>query len=188
MDQFLHSFFHSIKPWFLVIALASTCFIFWTSKKIRNKAFTILGILFATYVIGKALQVNMIGPRFIRWHLADVGFIPTFAYVILVYDYAWFGFFTKRTTQQALKATYFGAYIAIFLEIFMIGVGIVYNKPTGGDPIDLMIFLVMYFVTLHYVKEFGKFIDDLYAKVEQEIRQERKKVAKARRRASQPPS
>lgn len=137
-----------VKYVLVVITIIMSIMMLVVICRVKNWCFTILGLLALLYPLGKAVQFWLIWPSWIRWHMADVGFIPAGALAAGLIGSTYFGHtFLERTKKGA--GTLFR--IAIMVEgaqlllIPQAKVGHIFR--TAGDWVDMVIFFVMFGVT-----------------------------------------
>ena len=120
---------------------------------LRNKYFTLIALIGWMYPVGKFLQVHMAVPSWIRWYLADVGFISCIAILLVSMG------MVKRYGYPPLDLLIGVAYataVAITFELFqLVAIDSKKQDPTilgaSGDWIDLSIFAGMFIVNVTLV-------------------------------------
>ena len=102
------------------------------------------------WAVGKALSSWIIGPWYIRWYMADVFFVPGFAFgIATMFDGP---FFIKNPLRKILLKSIFLSWVAaIMVEMFQLSLGDMANAKGkasnyGGDINDLMIFTIVFLV------------------------------------------
>jgi hypothetical protein len=147
----------------LIASLYSGIYIFHMAGKYRIKHLQILIIIGLLYPVGKSLQRMHIGPRFIRWYLADVGFVPMAACIPLILFFISNSGEVRTFRKAIISARIWADYscvIAVFYEVLTLYVGQaaelkgVKLSPDSarGDYIDAVCYIVMYIVTCMILK------------------------------------
>ncbi len=95
-------------------------------------------ILSTCYPLGKFFQYRLIGPRFIRWYLADVGFVPWCTYFIAVVIL----FLGLSFPTWTYGGATFCWILAISLELREM------RARIGGEWKDIIIFTTTYLIML----------------------------------------
>jgi len=106
------------------------------------------------YMFGKSVQQLMIGPWYIRWYLADIGFVPIFAFIPLFHyltssKVKWT--FSKMLKYSRNSATIFFL-VAVLQEIISLHIGTIKAlrgeipsvNAARGDYIDIVCYMVSY--------------------------------------------
>ncbi len=111
-----------------------------------------LVILGLGYMIGKDLSVLVVGPRFLRWYLADICFVPCFASTPILFDSmrGKFGFGTLK--KAALLALIF--FIAAMMQEILL-INAQRGKPSKlatGDWNDVWCYMFMFLFTMWLIK------------------------------------
>lgn len=143
-------------PGIIIVIIA----VIYHCRIINNKYVTTLGTFSVLYFLGKFIQVFHDIPAIFRWYLADVGWVPLWTYVSLIVNI----FGSKKTISQIVTVsricTLCGMAIASFVEILtswikqeIIRQGKIYKGVVGGDPIDIVIYITMYFVSFYLLKK-----------------------------------
>lgn len=126
-----------------------------------NIYFRTLAIMGLLYPFGKMLQLNLIGPGWIRWYLADVGFISCIALLLafgrMVPPRDWI--LGRITTGIHVAFA-----VAVGMELLQLYVKPVQDIGSGiptarGDWVDLAIFITMYCVNLLLIYKFRAQLD-----------------------------
>ena len=125
--------------------------------RIKVKGLQTLIFLGCLYPIGKSLQQLVIGPRFVRWYLADIGFVPVFALLAILLFLE--GTLSKVSTfKQAIAQAKDWAHTAVIFAILWEFVSMYGNRlaeakgrtlsvgSARGDYVDCLCFLVSYAV------------------------------------------
>src|SRR5258707_4395399 len=69
--------------WFFTILYAGcTLFVYLIMKRESSRIIKLIGLMAMCYPLGKLIEIWLIGPDFIRWHLSDFGFVPCLAFVL----------------------------------------------------------------------------------------------------------
>ncbi|MEN9647794.1 MAG: hypothetical protein RLY57_598 [Candidatus Parcubacteria bacterium] len=127
--------------------LVSQALIWWITRKDppRTSKYKLLALIGVMYPLGEALQTIRIVPSWIRWHLSDFGFVPLYSFVLIT--------FTLDTKWED-KARY-GIWVIFFLTIGQEVFDILLqskNSDKRGDPIDLMVIIFSFVITLWVAK------------------------------------
>ena len=93
-----------------LVAIILTLFVIaHLSAKVRNRYLYLMSAIGALYIFGQFSQTFLIGPRWIRWHMSDVGWISWLT-IVLTYLKLSFGI----NELQRLKS---GVWISFFTGI-----------------------------------------------------------------------
>lgn len=124
----------------------------------RNWNVAALGSLLVLYIAGKTGQCFHELPRLIRWYFADIGWVPGWTFVALIGALQFPQISVAKAVKIARNATLIGLSIATANELLTfwaaeIGArkGLVMKAPVAGDPIDIGIYIVMFFVARFFL-------------------------------------
>jgi hypothetical protein len=99
--------------------------------------------LAALYLVGKCAQSWIVGPQLLRWHLADLGFVPFTA--LVVFAHGWLaGAHLDRCLWVARLAAGIACVVATMFELLQM-VGAERDMFYGGDFVDIAMFVIGYF-------------------------------------------
>ncbi|MDP2816224.1 MAG: hypothetical protein Q8O19_06050 [Rectinemataceae bacterium] len=140
-----------------VLATVGVTYVF--GKKILaypNIYFRIIVLMGLLYPLGKMLQLNLIGPGWIRWYLADVGFISCIALLLA------FGRMIPPSNWILGRITsgiHVAFAVAVITELLQLSVRASqtvsgHAATARGDWVDLGIFITMYCVNLILIYRF----------------------------------
>jgi hypothetical protein len=94
------------------------------------------------YLVGKCMQSWIVGPQLIRWHLADLGFVPFTA--LVVFAHGWLaGARLDRCLWSARLAAGIAFVVATMFELLQM-VGAERSMFYGGDFVDIAMFVIGY--------------------------------------------
>lgn len=136
----------------LGLAVATFCgvaLLIRSMQKQEGTEITILWVLSLMYAVGKILGFLVIGPRFIRWYMADVGYMGL---TVLPLTLGLIKFGWSKAIAYARIAALVLFYLAAAAEIFTF---LIQSKEipktimARGDLIDLVIYVVGYAFVLH---------------------------------------
>lgn len=128
------------------------------SRRTRNWNVAALGALFILYAAGKTGQCFHELPRVIRWYFADIGWVPGWTFVALTGALQFPQIPVAKAVKIARNATLISLVIATANELLIFwaaqeGVrkGIEMKAPVAGDPIDIGIYIVTFFVARYFL-------------------------------------
>lgn len=133
----------------LVVLLLFAPMFFLEAYRINSRYFTIIVAIAVLYPLGKVLQLWLIGPGWIRWYMADVGWVSCIGIVIA------FGNILpiRGTMPDRLKA---GIVAAFIVAVCIESAQLYFPKNTtksafmaAGDWTDMEIFFLMFAINLH---------------------------------------
>lgn len=155
-------------------------------KRIGYWQYTLLFILGYGYLVGKTCGILIVGPRFVRWYLADLSWVPLFASIPLLNDYV-----RRNLGQKSILSAHAFAKVACFAAVAqeLVMLKIQNDNPAkhvGGDWIDVVCFVTMYVVTRYILNSLNRtFVaEDLAYEgmLLEEKRERRRAMKKARKR------
>lgn len=128
---------------FIFISLAAIGF----SKKYRNPYLSIILFFPVLYQWGKVMQIYLIGPSWVRWYVADFGFVGMGAFMAILHTNI--GVIpSKRSFNRMIKKmvtlSVLAFCIAMMVEVMQMAADAVLNHPkfpTAGDPIDIALYV-----------------------------------------------
>ena len=129
--------------WTLPAAGAAALYVSLTYEKGFSKTFRFMSFCLALWIVGKTTGMLVIGPRLVRWYMADVFFIPGFAGGILMLMRRGEHFWTrKRSVIVALLVSWLTAMMAELFQWVLADLAMRQGKdiPIGYDPVDAVIF------------------------------------------------
>lgn len=138
---------------FIVIS-AGTGWCAWQFRKFYTGPKMRAIIAMATlYPIGKTLGLWVIGPRWVRWYLGDVGFIAFTALLFL--HSTWLKIPPPARFRFGAR---FGLVAALTVEALMLSAKQLPNYPkhkfwAAGDWTDALIFVLTYFVVMTLIRK-----------------------------------
>lgn len=132
-----------------LIALVMIAHMFWkNSVWVGNRYFTIMVAIGLLYPLGKALQFWLIGPGWLRWYLGDIGW--TSCVTVFIAFSPWTK--SRRLFDGISTGVHTAFFIAATVELSQMMLQVdPANRPAfsaAGDDIDMVIFLVMYWVNI----------------------------------------
>lgn len=137
-------------PWLSLFACLGIVYWFCMAMfAIPNFYFRVIALIALLYPIGKVLQFWLIGPGWIRWYMADIGWVSCIALILA------FGRIASGRTllDKMVTGVHLAFGVAVLVELFQLSLG----KPrvaregvfsAAGDWVDLVIFLLMYVMNL----------------------------------------
>lgn len=131
----------------------------------------ILGLALC-YPLGKLFQVWLWGPGFIRWYLADIGFVPSIALVVSMAPFLKGSILHKLGWGAGTGLRI--ALIAEGLQLLARGYKSSLKFQARGDWVDVGIFILTYLFVRHCV-------DSIYRKIEIQRSQNRPAVRRRKR-------
>ncbi len=142
--------------WTLPAAGAAALCASLTSEKGFSKTFRFMSFCLALWIVGKTAGMWVIGPRLVRWYMADVFFVPGFAGGILMLrcqgEHLWT---RKRSVIAALLISWLTAMMAELFQMALANLVMRQGKdiPIGYDPVDAVIFTLVTALCLLMVKK-----------------------------------
>ena len=126
-------------------------------RRIRSVYFIAIALIAFLYPLGKFFQFWLIGPRWIRWYMSDVGFISGIGIAIAYSPFKFFGNTMLERIRSGLGTSF---RLAVVVEILqLIAKPYITKKQTfmaSGDWVDMAIFFVMYAVNLYLLAKLKK--------------------------------
>lgn len=120
----------------------------WESFRMWNRYFTCIAVLGFLYPLGKIFQIWLIGPSWVRWYVADIGFISSVAVFFAIMRIPLFNHFGRSMAERMKYGMDFGAFMAIMVEFIQLAMKPYVTEHKGfmasGDWVDMGIFVVMY--------------------------------------------
>ncbi|MES2213376.1 MAG: hypothetical protein V4473_00870 [Patescibacteria group bacterium] len=121
------------------------------ARKMRSVNFATIVLFAMCYPIGKTFQLWLVGPRWIRWYMSDVGFISM---VMIWIGFSGIAFFGKTVLERIKIGAWDGFILAVIVETLQLcakSQSVIHKKGTfaaSGDWVDMAIFFVMYIVNI----------------------------------------
>jgi phosphatidylserine synthase len=125
---------------------------------VRNNYFRILSILALLYPLGEYLQYALFGPSWIRWHLSDVGFVPSYGLLVTVI-LLWTNRSWERFPNLLLKGATVAFVIGVVYEssqFFYQGNSESIHPRASGDWVDIAIFALIYGLSYFLISKFRR--------------------------------
>ncbi|MEW6616830.1 MAG: hypothetical protein AB1333_00150 [Patescibacteria group bacterium] len=128
---------------FIFISIAGIGF----SKKYRNPYLSIVLFFPVLYQWGKVMQIYLIGPSWVRWYVADFGFVGMGVFMAIMHTN--FAVPHKkrsfdRLIKKMMRFAVIAFMIAMITELMQMAADSIPNHPkypTAGDPIDIAMYI-----------------------------------------------